>query len=64
MIIASGYAPVAANMFAGATAATHIQGGTNTGAADTTNSCAKITWTAPNSDTWHVVARLDSVEAF
>jgi hypothetical protein len=33
-------------------------------AADTSNACLAINWTAPNADTWHVVARVDDVEAF
>jgi hypothetical protein len=33
-------------------------------AADTTNAGLAITWTAPNADTWHVVAGVDCTEAF
>jgi len=39
-------------------------GGTIAVSADTTNACLNITWTAPNTNTWHVVARVDSVEAY
>jgi hypothetical protein len=38
--------------------------GTLTITADTTNACLAVTWTAPNADTWHVVARIDDLEAF
>jgi hypothetical protein len=33
-----------------------------TGAADTTNGCLNVSWTPPNADTWHVVARVVTVE--
>ncbi len=33
-------------------------------AADTANACLSITWTAPNADTWHVLARVETLEGF
>ncbi len=36
--------------------------GTVTAAADTTNGCLALQWTAPNTDTWDVTARVVTVE--
>lgn len=38
--------------------------GTIAVSADTTNACVKVMWTAPNADTWHVVARVITTEAY
>jgi hypothetical protein len=41
-----------------------ITSGTISISADTSFACFNITWTAPNTDNWYVVARIKTIEAY
>jgi hypothetical protein len=60
-------ATVGTTTFSGPTFASGQQVGSDTFsaptvAADTTNGCLNVSWTPPNADTWHAVARVVTVE--